>query len=411
MRLSGCVHLELTNDIHPPCMEIYEGSFHGGGKYRMFHSSPRIDKLTYLGMQISLELPNFTPEDIYIQEYKVGSLVVVEIDWCLGVGNRRLQSAHYCIHGEKLSKSTRALRNQLLNNHLVLSIDLKSRKVHPFIEVNYDFEQGLIIYTVMTHESDVTKKNSITEIRAKHINISISPILNIEDNHKPGDPLPFISLQSKKIYLPLQGDFIMSWLKHNTYATMYKFIIPPVKHGIFSPADFVTNKSLFTLTRPYVQNSKISELDVDISSKVSNDIRVAIMANIRRGAWFYTQYSVIPPTEDGYLHVNVINSKEKCEIYKANLLECITHVEIFQHVTHDWQYAIVNIDRYTLPYTRCQRPTKIQEAFKRIYDKDKTVYYNLNRFTKDVYINMLYNIEVHPKNNKQDSSEMETSST
>ncbi|ORM39838.1 uncharacterized protein BXIN_0194 [Babesia sp. Xinjiang] len=199
----------------------------------------------------------------------------------------------------------------------------------------------------------------------------------------------------------------MIWIKYGRAHLAFTVQIPPTENGIFKPKSII--ECPYVLRQPYTVAEHVRHLNIDISDCSNANIDVIILGNIRRGCWIYTQFNIVPLRNSPYVLVKVTNSKYQCDIYEATDGAMVTHVELFDHAEHGWQYVVINIGRRTSENIRRMSMSKEMKVYKRIDGDDNIVYFDLSNFWVDPYIEMLYNIDTgEPQSDEQQVSSTQT---
>ncbi|GFE53199.1 spherical body protein, putative [Babesia ovis] len=163
--------------------------------------------------------------------------------------------------------------------------------------------------------------------------------------------------------------------------------------GVFKPENILNDQSNIVNLCADLPKHKDRFTEIDISSTDSNAAELVVLANLRRGCWLYTQYSIMTTIHPRDVFVNVVDSQMGKVLFVTKEDVYVTHVEVFEHIGQGWKYVVVNLKKLDWNnYTNDD--SDIKEVYKRIDDEGNIAYLDLRILCRWPYINMLYNIKI-----------------
>ncbi|ORM41415.1 uncharacterized protein BXIN_2571 [Babesia sp. Xinjiang] len=387
--IEGCI-LDVSQTAFPPHVDIFEGKFGRGGIYRMFHSKCSTIRLVTYGDRILsiLKHRNAVVRDVYVQVYTIDNHTIISITRVLGDNNRTYTSFHEVI-GTTVKFSSRRVKESIVTSPISLRLDIDTDKVHPFIATICGCaEHRFKTWSVLPSHKNYLDEGTIARLRNGSGVFVISPVINIDKQFRNRySPPTSLSSFSNEVRVSPTGETVTIWIKYMNALKPFLILIPPVEMGIFKPANIFRNPYVFAAQCPHGDLSRPVGVTIDISSKESDVEHLVVLADLRRGCWLYTQYSLVPLLEQSLVSVTVMNS-ENYQIYKVTPDSIVTHVEVFNHVKHGWQYVVVNIKKL-----EGHDALDIQKVYKRIDVDGGLAYFDLDNFWSEPYLDMLYNID------------------
>eukprot|EP00371_Babesia_bovis_P000953 XP_001609600.1 hypothetical protein [Babesia bovis T2Bo] len=381
-RLSYALEVDLMQPTIPYPVESFEGSFYGGGRFRLIHSStPSIALVKYGNLTIFNN----------VQEYRrvIGLIVsVIDVD---RTTNEFGHIRHFEIVDDQLRLINRARKLDFVSGPISLVIDLKSTQLNPLV---IKTTKGTNTQYRLTRHCNAKLRDSISRIRGRNDIFLISPILNIDWLYQtPGGPQSLISSHSVKVDVDVVLQQYTLWIKHKVYVGNYVLSLPPVVNGVFKAQNILDPSYRNIRPIPTGGAGSTSQLEIDISRFDNSSPEVIVVANLRRGCWLYRQYCIVPFPYPEQV-VKVINSKVQTVIYESsNVL--VTHVEVFDHVGHGWEYVVVNTMKvYDTDINDEFHTETVREVFKRMDSQGPNAYFDLSTICRCPYVKMLYNISV-----------------
>ncbi|GFE53184.1 spherical body protein, putative [Babesia ovis] len=302
----------------------------------------------------------------------------------------------YLFNGEVCLQATNEDTKCLVRDAIKMSVDMHSGLMHPLILKTIEANgHQRVIYSIAKlysrHNRSVSNK-----IRTMYISYVISPLLNIDkfSGYSDSPPSSFNSYSSE-IYLNIQERRFMVKLTLGAHANKNIIIkIPSYIDGVFKPENILNDQSNIVNLCADLPKHKDRFTEIDISSTDSNAAELVVLANLRRGCWLYTQYSMVPLYGPRYRFIKVVNKKAKQEIYQEGEQMYVTYVEVFDHVHQGWQYVVVNLRKLDGNNYTNDDYGDIKEVYKRIDDEGNIAYLDLRILCRWPYINMLYNIKI-----------------
>ncbi|ORM41426.1 uncharacterized protein BXIN_2503 [Babesia sp. Xinjiang] len=190
-----------------------------------------------------------------------------------------------------------------------------------------------------------------------------------------------------------RGDHMVIYVKEGKRLLRFNLYLPPVEDGIFKPRNIIDASYKFIGSKTPSHPSKYISLYIDISSTQTSQADVIVLANLKRGDWLYTQYTVVPLREQRFVLLSVINSAQNCEIYRTADDLFVTHVEVFEHVTHYWQYVVVNIKVVDAgSSSRINTYIDAKRLYVRHVQEQGIVYFDVTDEDLSLHLEMIYNI-------------------
>ncbi|ORM41912.1 uncharacterized protein BXIN_0462 [Babesia sp. Xinjiang] len=389
----GSVILDISQQDFLPYIDIFVGTFRDGGIYRMFHSHGPLINLVKCGDEILFD-SSYQPAlslDVYVQDYRRQGRHIISISRYNTVNWKLLRTTFYEKDDLCYFLSTRESKDEFVGSHISLTLDLDADKFHPYIVSGRRTLDNAVRYMVPTYYSSRGSLPVINMRSPKDVFI-ISPILNIYNTARdPNIPSPSIHCYATKVDVEPDRERTTIWIRHRRFSVKFVVVIPPVENGVFRPQNIMGNDSRFH-RGDLMPVSRPSNLLIDISSTDIIIPEIIILANLRRGDWLYTQYSVLPLMEHRRAVNNVNDSKSHSAIYEVTDNATVTHVEVFDHVKHGWRYVIINLSKAMGP-----RFVAHKMIYKRIEDQGSVVYFDLSKFCVEPYLDMLYNINTLEK--------------
>ncbi|ORM40939.1 uncharacterized protein BXIN_1809 [Babesia sp. Xinjiang] len=388
--------VDVSQPELPPCVDVFEGSFADGGAYRMIHSSDdRITAVSYGRQILNAHGAHIGPiYDVYIQDYRRGNSRIIATSTFTGDNGEFLNTYHCNVIGDQCAHTNRHVKNIFQKSAVYLRLDITKQKCHPFIayaETNDQYTQYEWYLIKRPRGGEVTHPAGRLVVRFDRFHIS--PILNIDTVfHDKNLPPSSLSSHCAKLLLVPESNDITIWFQHGVSYSKCLLRIPPIEDGIFKPKNIVIwPRIIYDGPNPLFLHHS-TYINIDISKIETYNEGIIVLANLKRGDWLYTQYSLVPIEGQIYKWVRVTNSKESLELYRVvRDDECITHVEVFDYITHGWQYVVVNIDKADATGT-----VNFQMLYLRQSGENGVKYFHLGYEWLQPCINMLYNINVVP---------------
>ncbi|ORM40545.1 uncharacterized protein BXIN_1967 [Babesia sp. Xinjiang] len=384
------VTLDLTQGEVQSSIDVFEGTFSDGGIYKMFHSTDHpITAVVHGGVFLNpaKHIPA-DPLDVYVQQYSRGGTAIVEISQFYAKDGGFLYSAFFKISGNRCRTTTRLLKNNFVGGSISLSLDIAAEKLHPFIGSKREGNNPFTEYSLIKTSRSSKSKCSINRLRLPSEKHNISPIINIDKNFRArNSPPPSVSCHVNKLHISPEGDVLQIWISKGINSLKYILEIPPTKNGIFKPRNMLKYPHTFISSPAEADVLRSVGITIDIFTIQNDSPAVLILANLRRGDWLYRQYCIAPIIDLRFAFVKVINS-ERCQIYHMTDDVIVTHVEVFDHVKHGWQYVVVNTVKKAGEGILAGK-----KVYKRIDGERRLTYYDLNNFWQEPYLEMLYNID------------------
>ncbi|ORM42288.1 uncharacterized protein BXIN_1100 [Babesia sp. Xinjiang] len=287
--------LDLTRTYFNPCIDVFEGTFKNGGIYRMFHSHDPIIRLVTYGQEVLG--PSTTrvafPSDVYVQEYRRGDRRIVAVTHFITEGARLLKTTYYKIVGTRVSAATRPVKNAFIGGPISLKLDLDSPKAHPFISASdKDGEYQPSVWSIIPR-SRYPGEPAVGRMIFRYEVYFISPVINIDQQFRDhNSPSPSLISHSTNIRVSRTGDSTIISIKHGSFSGRFIARTPPTGDGIFRPKNIILSSYDFSACTQGPHLTRRDVLKIDISSIETNVPEIVILANLRRGDWLYTQYSL-----------------------------------------------------------------------------------------------------------------------
>ncbi|GFE54946.1 spherical body protein, putative [Babesia ovis] len=335
--------------------------------------------------------------DVYVQQFKRDGLNMVSISYIFVNGAKQYETIQVEINHNSLVYVDKEKRESWVKQWLALPLNFLAAKWHPLIAVSHgekDIDEKS--WYIIPQRLDDTRVHMAC-LRHNKYKLIISPIHLIDVNSHFEDrrsPL-LISHAVKVTFSPTKG-YITIMIKIKTCSDSYKVYIPSTSHGFFEPSNILRDCYTITYMKGCSTSSSHVKIYVDISKAYSQWPEVVIITNLRRGNWLYTQYSIAPLRFTTHVLVDVINSTKHTELYKASGNETVVYVEVFDDFMDRWQYVVVHIRKQNYdPKIKNASLPIAQKVYKRIEMENGFVYYDLDAFDKDTFMNMLSKIPVN----------------
>ncbi|ORM39497.1 uncharacterized protein BXIN_2891 [Babesia sp. Xinjiang] len=386
------ITLQLNETEFPSSIDVFEGKFERGGIYRMFHAEhTQIDCVKYRDMILTPSRSRKRIKvDTYVQEYRRGENRVISITLFYLKDDIRMDTTFYQITDNRYKVIALIDRNKFVGKTVILNLDVGSHKIHPFIGVNS--VRGARPYTewsVMRGGGGIKSKTLGHRVKYRTEHIILTPIQNIEKTSRSNNSPPTkLSSNITKILIGSSEGNMRIWLKYKFCTKSLSIQIPPIYNGVFRPRNIVLDPLQLSQCDTTTIPTASINVEIDISNNESITPHVIVLANLRRGDWLYSQHSIVPFIYRTRAIVKVVNSTDNCEIYQMVDERRVTHIEIFDHVKHGWQYVVINIVGQAGIGLR-----HIKKIYKRIDDSNFVAYFDLSKFWINPYIDMLYNID------------------
>ncbi|EDO08125.1 hypothetical protein BBOV_III005620 [Babesia bovis T2Bo] len=392
-RLSYALEVDLMQPTIPYPVESFEGSFYGGGRFRLIHSStPSITLVKYGNLTIFNNMSGMNNAlDVYVQEYRRGIGLIVSVIDVDRTTNEFGHIRHFEIVDDQLILINRARKLDFVSGPISLVIDLKSTQLNPLV---IKTTNGTNIQYRLTKHCNAKMRDSISRIRGRNDVFLISPILNIDWLYQtPGSPQSLISSHSVKVDVDVVLQHFTLWIKHNGYVGNYTLSLPPVVNGMFKAQHILDPSYRNVRMTPTGGARSTGHLEIDVSRFDNSSPEVIVVANLRRGCWLYRQYCIVPFPYPEQV-VRVTNSQVQTVIYESSDV-LVTHVEVFDHVVHGWEYVVVNTMKvYDTDIKDEFHTVTVREVFKRMDGQGPNAYCDLSKLCRCPYVKMLYNISI-----------------
>ncbi|EDO08682.1 hypothetical protein BBOV_III011300 [Babesia bovis T2Bo] len=375
----------MTNDT-----AVYTGSFSNGGIYRLIKPLGYVSLIVY-GNQVLYNAENMKGArvvgDIYIEDFKRGTQRTIGITICEGIRHYCLRRRYYRVAYDMVHMIRWDLKSYFLKGTVSLDMDLSSEFHHPAINTHEMRTNTLHNkwYVVDTNKFDPS--NPSFQMPFYDDSFCISHVYNIEPQLFQQLPASVLIANVSRLVV-CHGNGMVLITLDGSPQKVYTVIIPPIINGIFKPRNALEDPR--DIANIYTSNGMLHCLiPIDISRTMKHPNDVVILANLHRGDWLYSQFSIYPIRHPGHCSVKVLNMASNSIIYKSpNRQTVVTHVEVFDHIIHKWQYIVVNYIKWN-----GYRFEEKQDAYKRIEDKTGVYYYDLKKFVLEPYIQLLYNID------------------
>ncbi|EDO07196.1 uncharacterized protein BBOV_IV008420 [Babesia bovis T2Bo] len=386
-------------DINSPeisdSIEMYEGTFSEGGIYRMYYATT--EHFYFIKCNdFEFNLPRFQkmPKEIYIQDFLRGKYRHVVISAKSTTGRKKITNHYFQGDDILFTKGNRKRMLKFIGEITKLSVHAQSNKIHPFIKKLYIAgKANMIIWRVIPINHD-PQANLVKRLRHTGGNVTISPFLGIEytANNDPSHE-SYISSHAKEIQQMVDTNKIILILNWNVkYYIPQAICIPQVQNNIFKPKNilYCSDSPPLKVFNKTLGESKAIQIDVSCNHAAMPEI--IFLANLQRGCWYYSQYTIADLGNSQFKKVNVADSKRDYIIYSSDNNEIVTHVEIFEHIIYGWKYVVVNKVFVDLSNEMVEFKDENHKVYKCIHDGDNVRYYDLDAFWVDPYISMLHNI-------------------
>ncbi|EDO08208.1 hypothetical protein BBOV_III006470 [Babesia bovis T2Bo] len=392
-RLSYALEVDLMQPTIPYPVESFEGSFYGGGRFRLIHSStPSITLVKYGNLTIFNNMSGMNNSlDVYVQEYRRGIGLIVSIIDVDRTTNESRHIRHFEIVEDQLTLINRMRKLDFVNGPISLMIDLWSIKLNPLV---IKTTKGTNIRYRLARHYNAKFRDSISRIRGSYDVFLISPIMNIDWLYQtPGSSQSLISSHSIRVHVDVVLQQFTLWIKHKGYVGNYTLSLPLVVNGMFKAQHILDPSYRNVRPIPTGGASSTGQLEIDVSRFENSSPEVIVVANLRRGCWLYRQYCIVPFPYPEQV-VRVINSQVQTVIYESSGV-LVTHVEVFDHVVHGWEYVVVNTMKvYDTDINDEFHTETVREVFKRMSSQGPNAYFDLSMICRCPYVKMLYSISI-----------------
>ncbi|EDO08683.1 hypothetical protein BBOV_III011310 [Babesia bovis T2Bo] len=382
------IKIDLLDDNFPPNVNAYHGSFQEGGLYRLIQCiDVDLDAVVYGNLLIA-KVPQGSARDmyVYIEEYKIQSKVIIcitFIDMILEICKSR-RYYRYKIFG--FAEASHQIMKSV-KDPIFLEIDMTMEKMHHQLrcELRPEGEHGAPWYSVRPQY--IIGKDNRFRCRRFASRFLISQILNVDYRNNgiypPSSLIGYFKGFSRSCS---EEHCIVTVL--DQYEFMYEIVIPPTINGIFRPRNIYET---MVEIDPHMQRRLSPDktlIEIDISSIKQNRDDLVILANLKRGKWLYTQYTIIPYRYPLYEIACVISTEDISTIYCPTGQTVVTHVEVFDHIIHKWRYIVIHTVKFNEG-----NDMNDYDIYKRIDDEEGVKYFDVgNNFCKEPYMLMLNNI-------------------
>ncbi|ORM42186.1 uncharacterized protein BXIN_1531 [Babesia sp. Xinjiang] len=395
------VELDLSQAEVPKSVDVYEGKFGQGGIYRMYHSKDDPISLVKYG-SLRLERPKGiqkVPIDVYVEAYKRDKVLMVAVNLFHSIRKPILRRSYFVV-ADKVNIVPRDAKTSFIGGRIYLPLNLINTHLHPYVLVDSPFlgSRGFV-WHIVEHNDHGLGQNQIGRMRCRRESYFLNPIFNIDVKFlDTNGPKSSLSSLTTMIEVSPSGENIKLKIKLEDAEKLINLKIPPVENGIFKPQNIMDDTYNIIKYQPGCNTIRYIHLMVDISTLETQLPDIVILANLRRGCWLYRQYSIAPIRKQKSIHFRIISSLHKLLLCEVDGATGLTHVEVFDHIKHGWQYVVINTK------VPCEKTTSedaaymdVKKIYKRMEDQGSVVYFDLSKFCVEPYLDMLYNINTLEK--------------
>ncbi|EDO06759.1 uncharacterized protein BBOV_IV003980 [Babesia bovis T2Bo] len=398
IKFIDCVILDLHENEFPSCIDIFTGTFNGGGVYRMFHSRNELIRTIHYGGHIlaTTRFHRALPEDIYVQEYKRDGISIISLHIFFNRSTKTSANSYYQIAGGHIRIIGRDKKLEFVGGPIYLSIDVNVTKYHPLIvKTMIGSPLHKHIWQLATAKHFTDHQSKISRLRFRQEVYYMSPVLNIDTEQSDYLPPTALIGQFSKVQVSKHDGVIEVSLKRLRASFCQLIQIPPTIDNIFKPCRIISLPHYYNHLDLTIKVNRHVTLTIDVASLEVNVPDLIILSNLKRGNWIYTQYTVVPITDQRFVLHKVINSQMAFTLYEAQEHCYVSYVELFKHIIHGWQYVVINIKQASNIIT--PGPTEFIDV-KRIYMLTEisagAIYVDLSMTLPKEHLDILYNINV-----------------
>ncbi|GFE55187.1 spherical body protein, putative [Babesia ovis] len=393
--LMQCMDVDMSMTDFPNDFNVFHGSFKDNGIYRLVQTKASQVKMVTYGNSIieSLASMGHYIIDIYVEEYKRGDMIIIGVTRaCFRPRHFAKRSVYKKISNQFIPITPRE-KAEFIGGHISITLDWTSTKHHPLLStalVNV-YCKGLVWHCIANTPRG--RRSAMLHSIFHDDEFEISPILNIDQTDNGCHPPSMLIARISRLYIsPEKGSIVICI--DGKLDDEYKLILPPTDDGIFQPKNIFQHVNGINgpLVRTECKND--NKLHIDISTLNTENADIVILANLKRGVWLYTQYSILPYRYSTNTFVVVENRTNNVIYQVPDNNTVVTHVDVFNHIHKDWQYVVVNTLRWNLGMY-----TEAKVIYKRVYDDNQNgvAYYDVSNFCTGPYHLMLSSINTKPQ--------------
>ncbi|GFE55770.1 spherical body protein, putative [Babesia ovis] len=391
------ITIDLEAPNLPEGIEAFDGTFSGGGKFRLFHSKHIvITAIKYKNCHHKFAITaKARPAINYMQIYIKDDMVIVELNSFVEGSFRRHYNNICQIIEDKCMKINRKTKKDMVNS-VRIPVDLYAPKTHPLAMTPEETSSGNLLtmqaIPVVQRFSSMNKTNYFTYTMNP---ILLSPILGLDIDSKDVDgPETMLVCQCRKLRYIRGTNYITIFLKNFKHKRHHLVEIPPCVKGIFRPTNILHNPYDLASLPPSITIVRNVQISIDVASIDADHPHIVILFNLKRGKWLYTQYTVVALNYPDYPSITVRDSIYLCELYDADPNEYVLYVEVFDHRSDEFHYVIINLAKRDGLYI-----SYIKKVFTREIQNEGGCYLEAPSDVAESYIEQLYNLNLNEARN------------
>eukprot|EP00371_Babesia_bovis_P001270 XP_001609917.1 hypothetical protein [Babesia bovis T2Bo] len=335
-------------------------------------------------------------EKSYLQYFKRGSTVFIQIARRI-ITDDRIFTTNYTLRELKPQLVPFKMIKDFLKGPLLLTLDLKNADINPLIaECDSFLPEGrawaLLTYPYKGRKACIPKHI----LRAQGLTY-ISPVLHIDLLENDENYISSVSSHSDRIDISKDENSIVLFIGAPNVSKERVLHIPVVEGGYFKPKNIfgLNAKDYEFQLSPGVPSSSVVYINVGGTETWYAD--VVVLANLKRGSWYYTQHAIANLRHRSEFRVKVVNSTFNFELYEEHPEEYITHVDVFDNLIDHMQFVVVNM-LVCKSQMKSLRTMDDYETVRNVYSRDvqnnPSIYTHHSTPQCDCLIDKLYNINV-----------------
>ncbi|EDO08012.1 hypothetical protein BBOV_III004490 [Babesia bovis T2Bo] len=386
------VILEL-NDLHQPdYIAVHHGSFMDKGRYRNFSSKiEHIDTILYKGRIVKiLGSIGKIPDDVFVQHYINDKINIVVMTRRVTSNDRNCRSSYKDLNTMRpylISKKTK----QEVVGPVFLYLDANDENIHPLIMTHFDNSQPTVRkWYIKPKTLPKTFAEKLDHLRRVHDTLYISPFVGIEPSSDEYETkhASIYSLADAIKWVPGSPEISIT-IKCRTIKREHFITIPSIEGDLFKPKGIMPFAECAARIMCFHNWGGGYTINIDVGSFEVNSRLMIIVANLKRGNWWYSQYCLANEAFSIYKKINVVDLQNDVAIYECVSGEVITHVEVFENRVDHNIFILLNIKK-TTSYTYVD----IQKVYMKEITAGGVIYYDINLPGIEPFITMLHNINV-----------------
>ncbi|EDO08010.1 hypothetical protein BBOV_III004470 [Babesia bovis T2Bo] len=387
------VILELDDLHQPDYITVHHGSFMDKGRYRNFSSKIEyIDTILYKGRTVKI-VPFIGKKlaAVFVQHYindNVNIIVITKLLKCHTMGYR---SSYKDLNTMSPYNTSRKTKQEVVGP-VFLYLDANDENIHPLILTYFDNSQPTVRkWYILPQTRKKLSSDILHHLRRVHDTLYISPFVGIEPSSDEYETklASIYSLADAIKWVPGSPEISITIISGKTEREHF-ITIPSIEGDLFKPKGIMPYAESAVRIMDFHTYSGGYTINIDVGSFEVNSRLMIIVANLKRGNWWYSQYCLANEAFSIYKKINVVDLQNDVAIYECVSGEVITHVEVFENRVDHNIFILLNIKKTTTSYTYVD----IQKVYMKEITAGGVIYYDINLPGIEPFITMLHNINV-----------------